>query len=127
MPNTKVTRQKWKDHLYYSKKFYFIGILVSLAVASLIFSVTRYVPENEHAVHIELVDTYADTTKLDSDAAVLLQRGIEFDSSLERSFSSPSPTQATAHRTTRAARYIPFRSMRATTISSSRTSCSHRT
>jgi len=83
MPNTKVTRQKWKDHLYYSKKFYFIGILVSLAVASLIFSVTRYVPENEHAVHIELVDTYADTTKLDSDAAVLLQRGIEFDSSLE--------------------------------------------
>ena len=83
MPNTKVTKQKWKDHLFYSRKTYLIGILVSIALASLIFSVTRYIPDNEYAVQIELVDSYVDVTKLDADKDLLFEYGKEFDSSLE--------------------------------------------
>ena len=77
MPNTKVTKQKWKDHLFYSRKTYLIGILVSIALASLIFSVTRYIPDNEYAVQIELVDSYVDVTKLDADKDLLFPCGRE--------------------------------------------------
>lgn len=42
MPNTRITRQKWKDHFSYAKKVYIIGILLALGAASLIYSVTRY-------------------------------------------------------------------------------------
>ena len=83
MPNTKITRQKWKDHLAYAKKVYIIGALIAAGVASLIFSVTRYVAPNERAVIIQLVDTYADTTKLDNDIPHLLAAGQETDASLE--------------------------------------------
>lgn len=83
MPNTKVTRQRWKDHLVYAKKVYIIGALIAGAVASFIFSVTRYVPPNEKAVLIELVDTYADTSKLESDIPHLLAAGKQYDESLE--------------------------------------------
>ena len=30
MPNTRITRQKWKDHFSYAKKVYIIGILLAL-------------------------------------------------------------------------------------------------
>ena len=62
MPNTKITLQKWKDHYSYAKKVYIIGALIAAGVASLIFSVTRYVAPDERAVIIQMVDTYADTT-----------------------------------------------------------------
>lgn len=83
MPNTKITLQKWKDHYSYAKKVYIIGALIAAAVASLIFSVTRYVAPNERAVIIQLVDTYADPTKLNADIPEMLAVGHEYDSSLE--------------------------------------------
>lgn len=83
MPNTKITRQKWKDHYSYAKKVYIIAILVSIGVASLIFTVTRYIAPNERAVAIELVDSYVDAAKLEQDIPILLEKGQEFDSSLE--------------------------------------------
>lgn len=83
MPNTKITLQKWKDHYSYAKKVYIIGALIAVGVASLIFSVTRYVAPDERAVVIQLVDTYADTTKMDPELPALLAAGQEYDSSLE--------------------------------------------
>ncbi len=83
MPNTKITKQKWKDHYSYSKKIYIIGIIIAAAVASLIYSVTRYVPPNEKAVLIELVDGYVDTAMLEEDAPELLKIGQAYDETLE--------------------------------------------
>ncbi len=83
MPNTKITLQKWKDHYSYAKKVYIIGALIAAGVASLIFSVTRYVAPDERAVIIQMVDTYADTTKMDADIPAMLAAGQEYDASLE--------------------------------------------
>lgn len=83
MPNTKITRQKWKDHYSYAKKVYIIGALIAAACASLIFAVTRYVAPNERAVIIQMVDTYADPTKMNDDIPAMLAVGQEYDSSLE--------------------------------------------
>ena len=83
MPNTRITLQKWKDHYSYAKKVYIIGALIAAGVASLIFSVTRYVAPNERAVIIQMVDTYADTVKMDGDIPSLLAAGQEYDASLE--------------------------------------------
>ena len=83
MPNTKVTRQKWKDHFFYSKKIYIIGTLVAIALASLVFTVTRYIPADEHAVQIQLVDSFVDTSTLEADIQLLMERGVDFDYTLE--------------------------------------------
>ncbi len=83
MPNTKITRQKWKDHYSYAKKVYIIGALIAAACASLIFAVTRYVAPNERAVIIQMVDTYADPTMMNDDIPAMLAVGQEYDSSLE--------------------------------------------
>lgn len=83
MPNTRITLQKWKDHYSYAKKVYIFGALIAAACASLIFAVTRYVPPNERAVIIQMVDTYADPTKMDEHIPAMMAVGQEYDSSLE--------------------------------------------
>lgn len=83
MPNTRITLQKWKDHYAYAKKVYIFGALIAAACASLIFAVTRYVPPNERAVIIQMVDTYADTAKMEADVPAMLASAQEYDSSLE--------------------------------------------
>ncbi|MBR3927538.1 MAG: hypothetical protein IKJ65_00895 [Clostridia bacterium] len=83
MPNTKITLQKWKDHYSYAKKVYIVGALLAAGLASLIFAVTRYVPPNERAVIIQMVDTYADPAKMNADIPELLAAGQEYDTSLE--------------------------------------------
>lgn len=83
MPNTRITRQKWKDHFSYAKKTYIIGILLAMGVASLIYSVTRYQAPNERAVQIALVDSYTAPEKLDEIVPELLKAGQAFDDTLE--------------------------------------------
>lgn len=83
MPNTRITRQKWKDHFSYAKKAYIIGILIAMGVASLIYSVTRYQAPNERAVQIALVDSYTAPEKLDEIVPALLKAGQAFDDTLE--------------------------------------------
>ena len=83
MPNTRITRQKWKDHFSYAKKVYIIGILLALGAASLIYSVTRYQAPNERAVQIALVDSYTAPEKLDEIVPALLKAGQAFDDTLE--------------------------------------------
>ena len=84
MPNTKITKQKWKDHLSYSKRTYIFGVIISVAVASLIFSITRYQVPNEKAVQIALVDSYVATDKLDDVVPVLLKNAQAEDDELEQ-------------------------------------------
>lgn len=84
MPNTKITKQKFKDHLAYSKKAYIFGVIIAVAVASLIFTMTRHVPDDEYSVEIALVDNYVDISKLDNDLPVLLEHGQAVDPALEQ-------------------------------------------
>lgn len=83
MPNTKITTQKLRDHLSYSKKVYVIGALVAAAVCSLLFSMTRYQAPNERAVQIALVDAYTMPDNLNDVVPALLAAGQDEDSSLE--------------------------------------------
>ena len=83
MPNTRINRQKWKDHFSYAEKVYIIGILLALGAASLIYSVTRYQAPNERAVQIALVDSYTAPEKLDEIVPALLKAGQAFDDTLE--------------------------------------------
>ncbi len=83
MPNTRITRQKWKDHFSYAKKAYIIGILLALGAASLLYSVTRYQVPNERAVQIALVDSYTAPEKLDEIVPTLLKAGQAYDDTLE--------------------------------------------
>lgn len=83
MPDTRITRQKWKDHFSYAKRAYIIGILIALGAASLIYSVTRYQAPNERAVQIALVDSYTAPEKLDEIVPALLKAGQAYDDTLE--------------------------------------------
>ena len=84
MPNTKITKQKFKDHLPYAGKLYIFGFIIAIAVASLMFTVTRHVPDDEFSVEIALVDNYVDIEKLDADCDVLLDYGRQIDPTLEQ-------------------------------------------
>ena len=84
MPNTRITKQKWKDHFSYSKRVYIFGTLLCIAVVSLLFSVTRYTPPDERSVSIELVDSYTMTDNLEDVETLLLEKGVEYDETLEQ-------------------------------------------
>lgn len=83
MPNTKITKEKWKDHYSYAKKVYIIGFIVTLLASNLVFSVTRYTPPSERSVIIQLVDSYVDTEPLADLAAQLLAEAQKLDDTLE--------------------------------------------
>ena len=84
MPNTKITKQKVKDHLSYSKRLYIFGMIAFVGLASLLFTVTRYQSPNDLSVDIALVDSYADISKVDDDIDTLLSMTQEYDPALEK-------------------------------------------
>lgn len=84
MPNTKITKQKFKDHLPYAGKLYILGFIIAIAVASLLFTVTRHVPDDEFSVEIALVDNYVAIEHLEPDCETLLAMGQAVDPSLEQ-------------------------------------------
>lgn len=84
MPNTKITKQKFKDHLPYAGKIYIFGCLIAIAAASLIFTMSRHVPDNEFSVEIALVDNYVNIENLDADCDTLLEAGQAYDETLEQ-------------------------------------------
>lgn len=85
MPDTRITKQKFKDHMEYSKKSYIFGILAIIAVASLLFTVTAPAIPNEKAVEVALCDAYVAPDKItEEDIAVLLQATQEFDEECEK-------------------------------------------
>ena len=83
MPDTRITRQKIKDHMSYSKKVYIIGAIIAALMSSLLFTVTRYRSPNERAVYIALVDTYTMADNLGDVIPSMLAAGQEFDNTLE--------------------------------------------
>ena len=61
MPNTKLTRDKLKNHFQYSKMLYLVVMVTAALIGNLVFTVTVYRPPNERRIDIELVGLYADT------------------------------------------------------------------
>lgn len=60
MPNTKLTRARWANHLHYSKLVYLVIAFLAYFVADMLFSITTYRSPNERRVDIELVAEYAE-------------------------------------------------------------------
>lgn len=83
MPNTKITKQKLKDHWSYSKKVYIAGALCAILVCNLLYSMTRYQAPNERSVYIAMVDSYTMPDKVSDIVPALLAAGQEEDSALE--------------------------------------------
>ena len=69
MPNTKMTPEKFKQHVYYSKWAYAAVVAVALMLGSLLFTTTAYRAPNERRIDIELVGDYADTSSPAAEAA----------------------------------------------------------
>lgn len=78
MPNTKLTREKFKNHLHYGKTAYISLILVAVFCSEILYAVTAYRAPNERNVHIELVDSYADVDHLEP-AQIALEAGIAYE------------------------------------------------
>lgn len=63
MPNTKITREKFKNHLHYGKNIYIALLLAAFFVGDILYTVTTYKAPNERNVQIELVGNYSETDK----------------------------------------------------------------
>ncbi len=83
MPNTKLTKAKWQNHMQYGKIVYIVLALVAIFVADIAFTVTQYRPPNERKVDIELVVSSASTEGFDTIAENALAVGQAFDETLE--------------------------------------------
>lgn len=59
MPNTKLTRQRWKDHMYYGKWIYIVLAIVAVFVTDLLYSTTEYRPPDERKVTVQFVSSSA--------------------------------------------------------------------
>lgn len=81
MPNTKITKQKWKDHLFYAKKVYIFGILIAVAAAALIFTVSGPRKQDENYVMVYFLG-YANLDKLEDDRLALTEAGKLYDEAL---------------------------------------------
>ena len=84
MPNTKLTKEKLKNHWVYSKWIYIFMTVLAVGLASLLYTVAHNHNKDEEYIGIALVDAYVDTSKLDSDADILLTRGKSYDSRLRK-------------------------------------------
>ena len=83
MPNTKMTREKWKNHFQYGKMLYIVIALVAVLVADLVYTMTTYQAPNARRVDIMFVQSYTDTEQLDDFAVEALADGQSFDETLE--------------------------------------------
>jgi len=83
MPNTKLTKDRIKEHFSYSKRMYIVGLIITLLGASLIFDVTRHTPSGPQLIQVGLVDSYCDTEKLNDVTPTLLARAQERDPQVE--------------------------------------------
>ena len=61
VPNTKLTRQRWKDHFYYGKWIYIVLAIVAIFVTDLLYSTTEYRPPDERKVTVQFVSASATT------------------------------------------------------------------
>ncbi|MCR4621645.1 MAG: hypothetical protein K5663_06140 [Clostridiales bacterium] len=84
MPDTRLTKQKLKDHWSYSSKGYIIGALLAVALASIFFTmVTNREPADKYSVNFAIVRSYSNTEKLNDVSDTLVARGRQVDPELE--------------------------------------------
>ena len=84
MPDTRITKQKLKDHWSYSGKVYIIGALVAVALASIFFTmVTNREPADMYSVNFAIVRSYSNTEQLNGVSDALLNKGKEIDPELK--------------------------------------------
>ena len=84
MPDTRITKQKLKDHWGYSGKAYIIGALVAVALASMFFTmVTNREPADKYSVNFAIVRSYSNTEQLNGVSDELLRLGQEVDPELK--------------------------------------------
>lgn len=78
MPNTRLTAEKFKNHLHYGRTVYIILILAAFAVGELLYTMTTYHAPNARNVQIELVDSYAETD-VEGPVQIALEAGIAYE------------------------------------------------
>ncbi len=83
MPDTRLTKERLKNHWAYSKKIYIFMTLVCVGLASIIFTmVNNHLPPNNKLVGVAFVESYADTASLAADTPKLLSLGKAYDENL---------------------------------------------
>lgn len=83
MPNTKLTREKLKNHFDYSKMIYVLIAVLMGFTADLAYTTTEYRPPKDRKVEIQIVGEYSDPEVLSEVAAQALLDGQAFDANLE--------------------------------------------
>ena len=83
MPNTKITKAKWKNHMQYGKVIYIALIIVGLMGGSMLFDMTSPKTPDENKVDIYVVPS-AEVSHLDELRAQLLADGQEFERAEDR-------------------------------------------
>ena len=85
MPNTKITKEKLKNHWAYSKKVYILMTAIAVGLASIVYTmVNNPNPADNKYVCIALVDSYADTSKIEREAITLYDRVRAYDDNLDK-------------------------------------------
>lgn len=79
MPNTKITRERWKNHMHYSKMIYLITIVVAGMLGDILYTVTTYHAPNARRVDIEFVGNYVDFSNADPYRQTALEAGIAYE------------------------------------------------
>ena len=80
MPNTRITKPKWKNHMQYGKVIYIILIAVGLMAGSMLFDMTAPKTPDENKVDIYIVPS-ADVTHVSDFTAQLLVDGQAYERS----------------------------------------------
>lgn len=78
MPNTKLTREKFKNHLHYGRTMYISLILAAIFLGDILYTMTAYRTPNERNVQIELVGNYSETDATEP-VQIALEAGIAYE------------------------------------------------
>ena len=85
MPNTKITKEKLKNHWAYSKKVYILLTAVAVGLASIIYTMANnHNPPDNQYVGIALVDSFSDTSRIERETDTLFKRTQAYDPNLKK-------------------------------------------
>lgn len=79
MPNTKMTRDRLKNHFQYGKNIYIIIIILTIALADILYTATIYHAPSERKIDIYLVSHNSDVTNAAPYEQVALEAGQAFE------------------------------------------------
>lgn len=79
MPNTKLTKDRLKNHYHYTKAIYLGVIIVAAILADVLFTVTTYRSPGHRSVDIELVGVFSDTEKAGPIEQIALEAGQAYE------------------------------------------------